>query len=56
MLPQASIPKPFSEKDPTKTSARYITLCVACFAYFGCYFAYDIPSALQTQLQEVTST
>lgn len=40
--------------DPTKTRLRYLVLSLASAVCFGSYFVYDNPSALQTQLQDVS--
>ena len=39
--------------DPRTTNLRFYMLFLACLLCFGSYFAYDIPAALETQLEEV---
>lgn len=42
-----------NRKDISHTRTRYLVLILACFLCFGNYFIYGIPSALQTQIQDV---
>jgi hypothetical protein len=41
------------KKDISMTNTRFCLLFFACFITFGSYYAYDTPTALQTQLETV---
>jgi hypothetical protein len=40
------------EKNKSKT--RWPVLILGCLTLFGCYYAYDLPAALKTQLDDFT--
>lgn len=43
-------------EDISKTSTRFYMLFLACFLCFGCYLAYDSPTSIQNELEEVRVT
>lgn len=40
-------------EDISKTSTRFYMLFLACFLCFGYYLAYDSPTAIQKELENV---
>ena len=43
-------------QDISKTNARFYMLFLACLICFGSYFAYDAPTSIQSELEEVMHT
>ena len=47
------IPKSEKKIDLSKSNARFYMLFLSCLLCIGSYFAYDSPTALETQLKKV---